>query len=407
MTTADIAIALVLDAGACALGVYWSIGLGRLIGTLRHVPPASAGLGLEPSGASACVIVPAHNEQDSIGGLVRSLRAQDHPSARFVLCLDRCTDATESRAREAAAGDPRFEIVRVDSCPPDWAGKVHAVWTGVRASAWAGSADVLVFADADTTLHPACLRSTLALMKDGGLGMLSLLSTLTCERWFERVAQPAATIEMVVQFPLVRAGRDKDRRAFANGQFMMFRRDAYLAIGGHGAVQDELLEDMALARRIAEKGIAARVMVSADMVACRMYPDWPAFQRGWKRIYTELSRQRPGRMQRNAWRTLVFGTLLPLVTIGGLAWSAGLLLREPMAPWAVSVAVCLVALALQAAVLGVTFRLARTPLWCLVVYPAGAAIVAWLLLGAARDLRRGRGIVWGGRTYAREARRTG
>jgi hypothetical protein len=281
---------------------------------------------------------------------------------------------------------------------------VHAVWSGVRASAAAREADVLVFADADTTLHPSCLRSTLALMQGGGLGMLSLLSTLTCRRWFERAVQPAATLEMVVQYPLVRAGREKDRRAFANGQFMMLRRDAYEAIGGHAAVRGELLEDMAIARLVAERGLAASVMVAGDMVECRMYPHWAAFRRGWKRIYTELAKQRAGRLLRNAWRTLVFGSLLPSAVLANLAWSVVLALGGHGAAGALGITLSATALAIQFGVLAATFWMGRTPLWCLPAYPAGAVVVAGLLFGAARDLRRGRGIEWGGRTYARSPR---
>lgn len=404
MAPAELVIALLLNIAACVLGAYWSIGIVRVVGTLRRVPAAESGLALPPDGGRACVVVPAHNEEGVVAGLVRSLRAQDHPHCRFVLCLDRCTDATEARALEAAAGDGRFEFIRVESCPEDWAGKVHAVWSGVHGSAAAREADVLVFADADTTLHPSCLRSTMALMREGGLGMLSLLSTLTCERWFERVVQPAATLEMVVQYPLARAGREKDRRAFANGQFMMFRRDAYEAIGGHEAVRGELLEDMALARLVAERGIAASVVVAGRMVVCRMYPDWAAFRRGWRRIYTELARQRTGRLLRNGWRTLVFGALLPVIVLAGLAWSVVLVAGERNLVGVAGIALSSAALAILCAALGGTFRLGRTPLWCVPVYPVGAAVVAALLFRAARDLRRGRGIEWGGRTYARSVR---
>ena len=67
--------------------------------------------------------------------LVRSLRAETYAQLRVVLALDRCTDDTASLARAAIAGDERFEIVEIDACPPDWAGKVHAVHVGCHALA--------------------------------------------------------------------------------------------------------------------------------------------------------------------------------------------------------------------------------------------------------------------------------
>ena len=40
----------------------------------------------------------------------------------------------------------------------------------------------------------------------------------------------------------------ESRAAAANGQFLMIRRDAYDAIGGHASVAGEVLEDVALAK---------------------------------------------------------------------------------------------------------------------------------------------------------------
>ncbi len=39
----------------------------------------------------------------------------------------------------------------------------------------------------------------------------------------------------------------------ANGQYMLFRREDYFAIGGHAAVRDHLVEDVALGRLVAER----------------------------------------------------------------------------------------------------------------------------------------------------------
>jgi len=178
--------------------VYYAVVAARAIRAGR-IPTARDGLDLElPPGepGNVCVVIPAHNEEEEIGGLVRSLLAQDYPRLHIVLALDRCTDATERAAREAAGGDRRVEIVEISECPPGWAGKVHAVHAGLTASKAAPLADYLLFADADTRFHPGCIRATVALLHQRELDMLSLLSTLTCVSWFERVVQPAAGFEL-------------------------------------------------------------------------------------------------------------------------------------------------------------------------------------------------------------------
>src|SRR5690242_982409 len=91
-------LAAVLDGIAGVVLVYWGIALFRVIRTWQTIPTARAGIRLAQERAAGqdapglCLIIPAHNEEGPIAGLVRSLRAQDYPRFHTVLCLDRCTD---------------------------------------------------------------------------------------------------------------------------------------------------------------------------------------------------------------------------------------------------------------------------------------------------------------------------
>jgi len=57
----------------------------------------------------------------------------------------------------------------------------------------------------------------------------------------------------------------------AVGQMMLFRREAYLAIGGHESISSSVVDDMSLARQIKAKRLSWRVSYIADLVSCRMY----------------------------------------------------------------------------------------------------------------------------------------
>ena len=52
---------------------------------------------------------------------------------------------------------------------------------------------------------------------------------------------------------------------------MLFRREAYLEIGGHESVSSSVLDDISLARQIKEKRLRWRVAYVADLISCRMY----------------------------------------------------------------------------------------------------------------------------------------
>lgn len=409
-----LAIPLFLLAGAalvCAV-YYAAVGL-RVARTLRRLPTLRSALPMAEEVSfwpRLCVVVPAHNEQEVIGTLVRSLRAQDYPHLSVVLALDRCTDATEEIARhEIEAGrqgpDDRFEIVAIDRCPDDWAGKVHAVHSGVTRSRGAGEAELLLFTDADTWFEPPALRCAVALLNNRHLDLLSLLPTLTRGRWFERIVQPAAGFELVRRYPLDRLNRT-GRIRFANGQFMLFKRDAYEALGGHERVKGELLEDLAFARMITHRKRRRRlgVLLGGGLFHCRMYADWEGFRRGWKRIYTESSHCRAGRLRRDARRVRVVGTVLPALAAAAIgAGAAVALLREGDPLGGVLMASGGLGVVAFGVAAGLIVRSQGLALPLLAAYPVGAWLTGSILREAAADLEAGRKTAWGGREYARPA----
>lgn len=391
----------ILGAGAIATILAWALVWFRVEESIRVVPTLRRGQRLaeaDPPTGRVCVVVPAHNEARVIAALVDSLRTETYPELRVVLVLDRCIDETASLARAGIGGDERFEIIEIDACPADWAGKVHAVHVGVTRSRGAQDAQFLLFADADTVFVPGCVAASLALMRERKLDFLSLLSTLTHDAWFERVVQTAAALELMRQYPLKYSNARQNRRAFANGQFMLFTRDAYAAVGGHEAVKSALLEDLALARLIAAQDRAAGVFLADGLFRCRMYSDWMSFRRGWKRIYTEAADRKPRRLATSARRLRWLGTLLPLGMLGAGPFGVLALERDPIAGatllvlWAVAMVVWLGALLRIVAV-------ARAPAWTAPLHLIGAWITANLLDEAAHDLRTRTPTRWGGREY--------
>ena len=396
-----ISFAWVVSVGPVAMIVWWGLIWIRIEHSMWAIPTLRLGQKLavaRPPAGRVCVIVPAHNESRVIVGLLRSLKAETYPQLRLVLALDRCSDDTASLARAEIGGDERFEIVEIDSCPINWSGKVHAVHEAMTRSRVAADSEYLIFADADTVFSPSCIASSLALMRHRNLDLLSLLSTLTQDTWFERVVQTAAAFELMRQYPLTLANAVKDRRAFANGQFMLFKRDAYKAVGGHAAVKDALLEDLALARLIETKGRKAGVFLAAGLFHCRMYADWLQFRRGWKRIYVEAANRKARRLSLSAWRVRWFGAILPVWLLGAGACGALIVPHDTQLGWTL-LGLSLVAVLLWVGALGRICAVGRAPVWTAPLQIIGAWLTANLLGEAASDLRSCKPTSWGGREY--------
>lgn len=114
----------------------------------QPLPPVPRGSPPGPR-SSMAVLIPAHDEQDSIAEVLVSLRPQLASADRVLVVADNCADATAERARAMGA-----EVVaRTD---PERRGKGYALAFGIDHLRAAPPA-ILVIVDADCRLEPGAL----------------------------------------------------------------------------------------------------------------------------------------------------------------------------------------------------------------------------------------------------------
>jgi hypothetical protein len=200
-----------------------------------------------------------------------------------LLVDDRSSDATVAIAQEAAgacgATEPRFSLLDAEPRPVGerWVGKN---WACSRAMEQVMS-DWVLFVDADLRLQPATLRRALAQATTDGADLLSLAPRLSCGCLAEWLVQPIMASLLGLGFPIEAANDPASAVAFAAGPFMLFRRSTYLAIGGHRALAAEVVEDLALARRIKQGGHRLRYLLALDALELGMYSDFASLWEGW------------------------------------------------------------------------------------------------------------------------------
>tara|TARA_Y100000589_G_scaffold144843_1_gene138465 strand:+ start:14154 stop:15362 length:1209 start_codon:yes stop_codon:yes gene_type:complete len=393
---------ILLTFAVCAL-VLWLTVFVRLVRIIRTRPTVRAGVGLpEPPGGwpSISVIVPAHNEERVIERCARSLMEQEYPSLQCIFVLDRCTDETAARLRAIDPGGERLHIIENESCPSDWAGKCNAARVGAEQA----EGELLLFMDADTCAAPGLLRAAAAILRARGIGLLSLLSTLTCDEEFELRSQPIASMLLLALYPPDMVNRPVHPRPFANGQFMLFDREWYDRIGGHEAVKDDLLEDIAFARCINSNGGRGNVLMADGLFTCSMYSSREAFRCGWQRIFIEACRRKPARLRKHAARVACLGVLLPAALIAGIPVGVVSGMLDGPGPGFDLAVASAAALCLQVLGLALMCRMGRQPVRSLLQFPFGCLEVARILRRGAEVLRAGEPIVWGGKQYVLEAR---
>jgi glycosyltransferase involved in cell wall biosynthesis len=386
--------------------LLWSVVFMRFQRALRDDPSIRRGCDIDPPASDGrpptlSIIVPAHNEQRVIDDCCASLRAQTYESLELIFVLDRCTDGTLDILQRHAADDDRIVIVDNNACPDDWAGKCHAAHLGAEQA----TGDWLLFTDADTAFDPDLASASVALAADRGLSLVSILSTLTYGRAFEQIAQSAATLFLMRLYPIDRVNDAQRPRPFANGQFLLFSREAYDAVGGHAAVKDDLLEDIAFARAIRDSKRRGGIFLSDRMLTCSMYDSFDSFRLGWKRIFIEACRRKIVRLKRNATTALLMGVVLPILLLIGLAVGAALIAtaHDPPLGWTLT-SMSAVAAALQLVAIARHCALGGAPRWTAILFPFGCWVVTRIMFEGARDLAERRPIPWAGKTYTLDPR---
>lgn len=226
------------------------------------------------------IIVPARNEEASIGACLASLTSQKGGSFEIVVIDDGSTD----RTREIAQTFAGVRIICPGPLPQGWTGKNNAVVAGARET----RAPWLLFTDADTVHLPGSLARALDEARALRVDLLSYSPEQEVVTFAERAVMPVVFSELAAQYPPHRVRQQSSGIVAANGQYILVRRAAYDAVGGHTVVAAEILEDVALARLFRNAGCRIYFRYGGDAVRTRMYRNWTQLRDGWTKNLTLL-----------------------------------------------------------------------------------------------------------------------
>jgi hopene-associated glycosyltransferase HpnB len=193
------------------------------------------------------IIVPARDEAETIQAAIGSLLTQEYGGEfRVILIDDNSTDGTAERAGSAA----KLQIIRLDSKPTGWSGKLWALHEGITAS----RAPIVLLTDADIVHQPAHLESLVAKLQSAQLDLVSEMVRLNCSSLAERMLVPAFVYFFQMLYPFAKVNDPRSAVAAAAGGTVLVRREALERIGGIEAIKDALIDDVALAKSVKRGG---------------------------------------------------------------------------------------------------------------------------------------------------------
>jgi glycosyltransferase involved in cell wall biosynthesis len=219
------------------------------------------------------IIVPARNEEASLGACLESLTSQTGVAFEIIAVDDGSTD----RTREIAQSFAKVRVISAGLLPHGWTGKNNAVIAGAKEA----RAKWLLFTDADTVHLPGSLARALSEAKREGADLLSYSPEQVAVTFAERAVMPVIFAELAAQYLPQKVREQNSGIIAANGQYILVRRTAYDAVGGHAMVATEVLEDVALARLFRNEGKRVYFRYGGDAVRTRMYRNWEQLRDGW------------------------------------------------------------------------------------------------------------------------------
>jgi hopene-associated glycosyltransferase HpnB len=360
----DIAAAM----AACAW-LYLALLHGRFwrVRPLLMPPPP-----LTSNDARVAVVIPARNEQASIGRTVASLAAQDWPGPLHIWVVDDGSiDTTAELARET--GRDKVTVSHAPPLPAGWTGKMWALSHGIE-QALRYKPNYLLFTDADIEHARDSIRGLVARAEAGGFDIVSVMVKLHCSSPAERLLIPAFVFFFFMLYPPA-------WRAGAAGGCILIRPEALRRIGGIDVLRGELIDDCALAAAVRRSGGSRWLGLSNDTCSIRPYPRFADIRQ---------------MIARTAFTQLRYSTILLTGTVAGMCLLYVLPVVAALrgSPFGIATWVLMTAVYLP------MVRFYGQPAWTAALLPLAGVFYTFATVESALLYWAGRGGTWKGRHQA-------
>ena len=377
-----------------ALALIW---LSRVIDTARgfrtitnvSLPEWDRRPATPAGNPSVAIIVPARNEQDSIGQALMRLMQLDYENYEVIAVNDRSTDRTGAIMDEVAAtSSGRLRVLHLRELPSGWMGKAHAMWSASRLA----NAEWLLFTDADVMYRADCLRRVIAYAESERADHVVLFPRTIMKRPGEKIMMAFFQLMFVFGHRPWKVADPKAKDHIGVGAFNLVRRSVYESVGTYEALRFEVVDDMKLGKVIKNAGFRQRNVIGGDLLEIR-------WARGARGVVRNLTKNFFAVMSYQLWRALGFcvaAAILNIMPFAGPFWAEG----WARLPYAIALACMFFLYA------GMSLYSDVRP-WYFIVHPIATALIIYTMLRSTFFTLWRHGVDWRGTFYPLDELRKG
>jgi glycosyltransferase involved in cell wall biosynthesis len=231
------------------------------------------------------VLIPARNEERNIGNILNDLRDQPFENIEVIVFNDQSEDSTAEIAGKYVKADNRFRLIGPDKLPGGWLGKNYAC----SRLASAAKGDFFLFLDADVRISGNLIADSLWYAEESGSDLVSIFPKQMIITPGEWATVPNMNFILVSLLPLILVRKTSmPSIAAANGQFMLFRRDAYNQLSPHEKMKNSKVEDILISRYFKKKRKSVSCLLGDERIECRMYSGFSDSVNGFSKNVAEF-----------------------------------------------------------------------------------------------------------------------
>ena len=282
---------------------YLTLARGAFWRTKSAKPDASDKAGFS---GGVVAVVPARNEAELIGPVIRSLLNQSL-AMPVLLVDDESTDGTADVARRAAEKAGKADaliVIQSKPLPAGWTGKLWSMHQGIAYARARGLNPAwLMLTDADVLHGPETVADLGLIASHGDYDLVSFMVKLHCESLAEKLLIPAFVYFFFMLYPPAWIRDTRRSTAGAAGGCMLVKAETLERAGGLESIRGAVIDDCSLARLLKQHGGRLWMGLTDQSQSLRRYE-----------TFSDVEHM----VSRTAFNQLKHSALLLLCTIAGM-----------------------------------------------------------------------------------------